>query len=88
MDTLQRALVEKAGNDNGFEYVLPAAPATVELGSARHKAHVAIEPAPVSGFSVRLSAVNRALGNLDLEQINHQRRCNSLNTGVSYIVGK
>ncbi len=56
MDTLQRALVEKAGNDNGFEYVLPAAPPTVELGSARHKAHVAIEPAPVSGFSVRLSA--------------------------------
>jgi len=56
MDTLQRALIEKAGNDNGFEYVLPAASAAVELGSARHKARVAIEQAPAGGFRVRLIA--------------------------------
>lgn len=53
MNALQRALVEKAGNDSGFEYVLPAASAAVELGSARHKARVAIEQAPAGGFRVR-----------------------------------
>jgi putative restriction endonuclease len=56
MDTLQRALVEKAGNDNGFEYVLPTASAAVELGSARHKARVAIEQAADGGFRVSLIA--------------------------------
>ncbi len=56
MDVLQRALVEKAGNDNGFEHVLPAASDTVELGSARHKARVAITQASADGFRVRLTA--------------------------------
>lgn len=56
MDAFQRALLEKAGNDNGFEYVLPAVLAAVELGSARHKARVAIEQAPAGGFRVRLIA--------------------------------
>ncbi len=53
MDTLQRALIEKAGNDNGFEYVVSPAGPVVELGSARHKARVAIDHAPPGGFRVR-----------------------------------
>ena len=44
MNLLQRALVEKAGHDNGFEYVLPAQNAErVVLASARHAAEVAVE---------------------------------------------
>jgi len=61
MDTLQRALIEKAGNDNGFEYVLPAASAAVELGSARHKARVAIDQASAGSFRVRLTVGNALL---------------------------
>ena len=44
MNMLQRALIEKAGHDNGFEYVLPAHSAEcVLLASARHAAEVAVE---------------------------------------------
>ncbi|MEX1214732.1 HNH endonuclease [Saccharospirillum sp.] len=42
MTPLQRALVEKAGNDHGFEYVLPANDHTVKLASARHRVQVCI----------------------------------------------
>lgn len=57
VNVLQRALVEKAGNDAGFEYALPDGGAAVELGSARHKARVQIMSSPVgSGFRVRLIA--------------------------------
>lgn len=42
MNSLQRALLEKAGNDHGFEYVLPADDYTVNLASARHRAQVCI----------------------------------------------
>lgn len=36
MNTLQRALIEKMGNDNGFEHVCPPGGSDVTLASARH----------------------------------------------------
>jgi putative restriction endonuclease len=44
MHPLQRALIEKAGHDNGFEYVLPGDAEHATLASARHPArvHVAV----------------------------------------------
>lgn len=42
MNPLQRALIEKAGHDNGFENVLPSGGVGVELGSARHPAKVTV----------------------------------------------
>jgi hypothetical protein len=42
MNPLQRALIEKAGNDHGFEYVLPSDDGAVNLASARHPAQVRI----------------------------------------------
>lgn len=44
MNPLQRALLEKAGNDHGFEYVLPGTDGAVNLASARHRAKVCISP--------------------------------------------
>ncbi len=38
MNPLERALIEKAGNEHGFEYVLAGEPEAVSLGSARHQA--------------------------------------------------
>lgn len=42
MNPLQRTLIEKAGHDNGFEYVLPGDEHHVMLASARHPAQVAV----------------------------------------------
>ena len=42
MNPLQRALIEKAGHDNGFENVLPSGGLEVDLGSARHPAKVSV----------------------------------------------
>lgn len=42
MNPLKRALIEKAGHDNGFENVLPSGGPGVELGSARHPAKVSV----------------------------------------------
>lgn len=42
MNPLQRALIEKAGHDNGFEYVLPGDAQYVALASARHPARVRV----------------------------------------------
>lgn len=36
MNPLQRALIEKQGNDNGFEHVVASDASVVTLGSARH----------------------------------------------------
>ena len=55
MNLLQRALIEKAGHDNGFEHVLPAAAeGWLALGSARHPAQVAVRPTD-AGFEASLS---------------------------------
>ena len=42
MHPLQRALIEKAGHDNGFEYVLPGDAEHATLASARHPARVRV----------------------------------------------
>ncbi len=42
MNPLQRALIEKAGNDHGFEYVLPSDEKGVHLASALHRVQVRI----------------------------------------------
>ena len=42
MNPLQRALIEKTGHDNGFEYVLPGDELHVALASARHPARVRV----------------------------------------------
>ncbi len=42
MNILQRALIEKTGHENGFENILPNLDDEVLLGSARHRAQVAI----------------------------------------------
>jgi len=42
MNLLQRALIEKAGHDNGFENVLPSDGLEVVLGSARHPTKVTV----------------------------------------------
>lgn len=42
MNPLQRALIEKAGNDHGFEYILTGEHHAVNLASARHRAQVRV----------------------------------------------
>ena len=60
MNPLQRALIEKAGHDNGFEYVLPGGALQVALASARHPARVrvvVVEP----GFEVSIDSGSATL---------------------------
>ena len=42
INPLQRSLIEKAGHDNGFEYVLPSETQHAVLASARHPARVRV----------------------------------------------
>ena len=42
MNPLQRTLIEKAGNDNGFEHVLASEASSVALASARHPTRVLV----------------------------------------------
>ena len=60
VNPLQRALVEKAGHDNGFEHVLSSADDAVTLASARHRSQTMVT-ASVNGFDVRFQAVTPAL---------------------------
>ncbi len=61
MNLLQRALIEKAGHDNGFEHVLPtAAEGWLALGSARHPAEVAVQITS-GGFAAKLSRCQPSL---------------------------
>ncbi|MCK9504774.1 MAG: HNH endonuclease [Porticoccaceae bacterium] len=64
MNPLQRALLEKAGNDHGFEYVLPAPDDRVNLASARHRAQVCIS---VSEGCYSLAFTSPAPGLLNAE---------------------
>jgi hypothetical protein len=60
VNPLQRALVEKAGHDNGFEHVLSSADDAVTLASARHRSQTMVT-ASVNGFDVRFQATTPAL---------------------------
>jgi hypothetical protein len=57
---LQRALIEKAGHDNGFEHVLAAAEA-ITLASARHRTRAVIFVSPVDGFDAHFQSASPAL---------------------------
>lgn len=61
MNLLQRALIEKAGHDNGFEHVLPAVTeGWVALGSARHPVEVMVQAVP-GGLAAKLSRCQPSL---------------------------
>jgi len=61
MNLLQRALIEKAGHDNGFEHVLSAVTeGWVALGSARHPVEVMVKAAP-DGLAAKLSRCQPSL---------------------------
>lgn len=61
MNLLQRALIEKAGHDNGFEHVLPGSPeGWLGLGSARHPAEVSVQ-AQGGGFRTALARCQAGL---------------------------
>ncbi len=64
MNPLQRALLEKAGNDHGFEYVLASTDSTVNLASARHRAKVCISPA---GTQLMMTFASSAISLLNNE---------------------
>jgi hypothetical protein len=61
MNPLHRALIEKAGHDNGFEYVLAAAVDAVTLASARHRARAVVSEALAGGFDTRFQSPLPAL---------------------------
>lgn len=44
MNTLERALIEKVGRENGWENVIESHDSVVKLASARHQAQVSITP--------------------------------------------
>ena len=44
MNTLERALIEKAGYEHGWEYVIESQETSAVLASARHRAQVRIMP--------------------------------------------
>lgn len=55
MNPLQRALIEKAGHDNGFEYALPGDALHAVLASALHPARVRVGQAG-QGFEVAIDS--------------------------------
>jgi putative restriction endonuclease len=55
MNPLQRALLEKAGHDHGFEYVLPTTDDRVHLASALHRAQVCIS-ASEGGYALAFTS--------------------------------
>lgn len=60
MNPLQRTLIEKAGHDNGFEYVLPGDAQYVALASARHPARVRVSVAG-QGFEAGIATGSATL---------------------------
>ncbi|RQV18531.1 HNH endonuclease [Burkholderia cenocepacia] len=61
MNLLQRALIEKAGHDHGFEHVVASNPDGVVLASARHAASAQVVAQPAGGYLLRLRAEAPAL---------------------------
>ncbi len=61
MNLLQRALIEKAGHDHGFEHVVASNPDGVVLASARHATSAQVVAQPAGGYLLRLRAETPAL---------------------------
>lgn len=61
MNPLQRALVEKAGHDHGFEHVLESGPDGVVLASARHATRALVAAQVKNGYLLRLLSNTPAL---------------------------
>jgi hypothetical protein len=61
MNLLQRSLIEKAGHDHGFEYVVASEPDGVLLASARHTARAQVVVQPAGGYLLRLRTETPAL---------------------------
>ena len=61
MNLLQRALIEKAGHDHGFEHVVASDPDSVLLASAKHAASAQVVAQPTGGYLLRLRAETPAL---------------------------
>lgn len=59
MSPLERALIEKAGHDNGFEHVLDGSPAEVRMGSALHPARVIVATLP-RGWRLGFESTSRS----------------------------
>lgn len=60
MNPLQRSLVEKTGNDNGFEHVLNSSAEAVGLASARHPTQAVITTA-TAGFCIEFFSASTML---------------------------
>lgn len=75
MNPLQRALIEKTGHDNGFEYVLPGEAQQVALASARHPARVRVAVVG-QAFEVRIDSGSTSLAQ-ELERTFATRLANS-----------
>ncbi len=60
MNPLQRTLIEKMGNDNGFEHVLASDQAAVVLASAKHPAR-AVVTTTTSGFCAEFLSASPVL---------------------------
>lgn len=61
MNLLQRVLIEKTGNDNGFEHVLESDGDIVVLASARHQSRAAVVLEPEGGYHVHFHTPSRAV---------------------------
>jgi hypothetical protein len=55
MNALERALIEKAGQDTGWEWVLESRADLVLLGSARHRGRAAIAPGAGACWDIELT---------------------------------
>lgn len=60
MDTLQRALIEKAGHDFGFEHVVEQTPGSVTMASALHRVRTKVTMVG-NGYEVSFQHVSGTL---------------------------
>lgn len=60
MNPLHQALLEKIGNDNGFEHLLSATPEAITMASARHKTVICVS-ALANRFEVQIESASPSL---------------------------
>ena len=56
MNTLERALIEKVGRENGWENIIESHEAAVVFASARHKAQVTVNPSNFGNLFFKVSS--------------------------------